>query len=238
MRTMHQMSSQSNQRIISELPSVQECPSILFFGGSFDPPHDGHRTLPGLVSDASPRPFDMIMLVPAAQSPHKGEAPTSPHHRLEMLGFITRACERIRIWTTELDRSNDTKSNPSYWVDTWNIVKSTRPDAPDRFLIGADQALAMDRWHKYESFWRDALVMLRDSHDAPEQLIESMRALGVWDESALEHWKNRIARVPLIDASSTHIRSALRDPQRRENPIAGLDDRVHEYILEHGLYRA
>ena len=96
----------------------------------------------------------------------------------------------------------------------------------------------MHRWHKYESFWRDALVMLRDLHDSPEQLIESMRALGVWDQSALEHWQYRIIRVPLIDASSTQIRSALRDPQRRENPIAGLDDRVHEYILEHGLYRA
>ncbi len=235
---MHQMSILSNQRIISDLPSVQQCPSILFFGGSFDPPHEGHRTLPDLVSDASPCSFDGIVFAPAAQSPHKGEAPTSSQHRLEMLGLAIRSCQKIRIWTTELDRSNDTKSTPSYWFDTWNTVRSSRPDAPDRFLIGADQALAMHRWHKYECFWHDALVMLRDEQDAPEQLIESMRALNVWDKSAREQWKNRIVRVPLIDASSTKIRSALRDPDRRENPIAGLDDRVHEYILEHGLYRA
>lgn len=154
-----------------------------------------------------------------------------------MLYLAVQNTPSILIWTTELDRAKGPESEPSYWFDTWQLVKEARPDASDRFLIGADQALAMHRWHRYESFWRDALVMLRDDLDAPDQLIESMRSLEVWDESSLDRWKNQIVRVPLVDASSSQIRAALQDPKRRENPIAGLDDRVHRYILEHGLYR-
>ena len=95
----------------------------------------------------------------------------------------------------------------------------------------------MHRWRDYESFWQDAIVMLRDEHDDPVQLINALGALNAWSDEELDRWSSMICPVPMIDASSTLIRSALSEPTKRENPIVGLDDRVHEYILEHGLYR-
>lgn len=236
-RTMLLMTDPASQTILRDLGPVRASVGILFFGGSFDPPHIGHVKLPEAVLATLGADLDRVVYVPAARSPHKESAPTGGQHRLRMLELAIRSASNARIWTDEIERAGVDPASPSYWSVTWASARSQRPDAPDRFLIGADQALSMHRWHRYRSFWRDAVVMLRDDHDAPSMLIDSLRSIGVWDETDLEHWERRIVQVPLIDASSTHIRSCLADPQRRENPIAGLDDRVQDYILDHGLYR-
>lgn len=213
---------------------------MLFFGGSFDPPHLGHTALPQAVlspNDFAP-PLAGVVYVPASRSPHKASAPTAPHHRIEMLRLACAGTPACLIWTEEIDRARHDDDRPSYWADTWRSARAQREGACDRFLIGADQALSMHRWHLCGTFWRDAIVMLREDQDSPATLIEAMRALGVWTEDDLAHWRGRVVRTPMVDASSTHIRACLSDPRRRENPIVGLDDRVHEYILKHALYRA
>ncbi len=212
-------------------------PSLrLYFGGSFDPPHTGHAQMPRLVLEALHTPNAPIIYVPAARSPHKAAQPTSATHRIEMLRIATRGNEQVSVWETEIERSVRNPGEASYWSQTWDEARAAFPDAQNRFLIGADQALSMHRWHAFETIWRDALVVLRDEHDEPERLITSLRSLRVWSEDELDRWLEQIVRVPTIDASSTQIRQALQDPLQRENPIAGLDDRVHSYILEHGLY--
>jgi nicotinate-nucleotide adenylyltransferase len=226
--------------IFSDLSSVREPGSILFFGGSFDPPHAGHASLPLAVarSLAPATAIGVIMYVPAARSPHKDDAPTDPAHRLAMLEIAIRQMKHARIWTGELDRAAQEPDSPSYWSATWSAVRLSRPEYQDRFLIGADQALSMHRWHRYQSFWRDAVVMLRDDQDDADELIEAMSRLGVWSDEELKHWRSNIVPVPLVDASSSHVRRCLTNPMRRENPITGLDDRVQDYILQHGLYPA
>lgn len=154
-----------------------------------------------------------------------------------MLNLSIASIPEAMIWSEELDRSASCDPRPSYWVDTWSSVLAMKLPGENRFLIGTDQALSMHRWHRYQAFWRDAVVMLRDEHDDRERFIASLHALGVWSAPELDHWQNHTVLTPTIDASSTQIREALGDPSRRENPIAGLDDRVHHYILQHGLYR-
>jgi nicotinate-nucleotide adenylyltransferase len=180
--------------------------------------------------------LDSIVYVPAARSPHKADAPTPPHHRVRMLELAIESIPNAFIWTGELDRAAEAPESPSYWCETWVTIRESRAGAPDRFLIGADQALSMHRWYRFEQFWRDAIVVLRDEQDDPDSLIDALQALGAWTSDDLEHWRSQIVQVPMIDASSTSIRSSLAAPERRENPIAGLDDRVQKYILDNGLY--
>jgi len=208
----------------------------IFFGGTFDPPHSAHFELPHRVREELDSPDAWLIYVPAAQSPHKDIAPTPDHHRVAMLEIALGNRERCVIWDTELARTQYHPDKPSFWADTWDTVNAAGSLGDNRFLIGADQALAMHRWHRFESIWRDAIVMMRDEHEAPRQLIEALAETGAWDQEQLAHWRASIVRVPMIDASSTHIRAMLRDPETRKNPIATLDDRVHQYILEHSLY--
>jgi nicotinic acid mononucleotide adenylyltransferase len=153
-----------------------------------------------------------------------------------MLELAIESIPNAQIWTGEFDRAAEAPESPSYWVETWFTIRESRAGAPDRFLIGADQALSMHRWYRFEQFWRDAIVVLRDEQDDPDSLIDALQALGAWTSDDLEHWRSQIVQVPMIDASSTSIRSSLAAPERRENPIAGLDDRVQKYILDNGLY--
>ena len=153
-----------------------------------------------------------------------------------MLDIMLDDTDRCVIWDIELRRAKQQPGQPSYWVDTWDRVGSLASTGNDRYLIGADQARSMHRWHRYESIWKDALVMLRGEHDDPERLMESLAQTGAWDDAQLEHWRRSIVLVEMIDASSTTIRAKLAQPETRKNPIAGLDDRVHDFILKRGLY--
>jgi len=219
---------------------VVRAPRRLFFGGSFDPPHLGHASLPAQVArrigdDADAGADVPIVYVPAARSPHKDQAPAPDADRLAMLGLALRDLDHpSAVWTYELDASDP--GAPSYWADTWARVRAACGLDGNRFLIGADQALSMHRWRRFDEFWRDAVVMGRNDADSGATLVEGLRELGVWSEDDLAHWAGRVVPIGMIDASSTRIRAALADPQTRTHPIAGLDDRVRSYIVSRGLY--
>lgn len=227
------------ERRSNTLPLSQQarlCQTRLFFGGSFDPPHLGHAALPPIaLNRIASGDSARLIYVPAARSPHKDHAPADDGHRVRMLELALAQTPDWEIWRQELTDAQLNPGAPSYWADTWEIVRRMGLPGTSRFLIGADQALSMHRWRRYQEFWPDAAVMLRDelSEDA---LIDQLAALGGWSEAHLARWRTLIVRVPTLDASSTAIRDALAEAARRENPIAGLDDRVHSYILDHGLY--
>jgi cytidyltransferase-like protein len=58
---------------------------LVFFGGSFDPPHLGHLILADQC--LSQQKLDYILFIPTYQAPHKKENPQIDRvqHRLEML---------------------------------------------------------------------------------------------------------------------------------------------------------
>lgn len=207
---------------------------LLFFGGSFDPVHLGHTTL--AIAAAREQWGDQnhwgIVLVPAGRSPHKDETPTSNEHRVAMLELAIGDNPDLTIWMHELEQSD----GPSYWAETWAVVRKQFAHAQCRFLIGADQARAMHRWSRYRAFWRDALVVLRGEDDSSSDLISAIRATRAWSAADLLDWESMIVRTELVDVSSTSIRAALDDEAQRKTRIEGLDPGVHDYILSNELY--
>ncbi|MCH8508895.1 MAG: hypothetical protein LAT64_09040, partial [Phycisphaerales bacterium] len=151
-------------------PVVAHAQRVLFFGGSFDPPHAAHAALPFAIAEARwPGDRPWVVFVPAARSPHKEHAPTDDRHRIEMLRLALRGGRgraRWWIWTQELEDAALNPGRPSYWADTWAIARRTFT-GERAFLIGTDQALSMHRWRRYTEYWRDALVMLRPGGPGP-----------------------------------------------------------------------
>ncbi|MHC5114421.1 MAG: nicotinate (nicotinamide) nucleotide adenylyltransferase [Planctomycetota bacterium] len=186
---------------------------ILLFGGTFDPPHRAHVELPQLV--AGKLGCDRIVYIPAAASPHKTDDDTTDAvHRLAMLRLALGDRPNVTISTIELDRGG-----VSYFVDTLRALRADLGDDVDlRFLVGADQALAFDRWKDPEEILRLATpaVMLRPREDLPD-----------------ERWREWIVETPLIDVSATELREHLRDGRDVSDV---LDPAVVEYIRAHGLY--
>lgn len=216
--------------------AVAAAPRVLLFGGSFDPVHRGHTELALAAARRWGGPGCWAVFVPAARSPHKQHEPIPDRHRVEMLRLSLRNAERWWIWEQELSDAELNPGAPSYWADTWMI--SRRVFGGERaFLIGTDQALSMYRWHRYETFWHEALVMRRgDGSDVG--FLESMHATGAWSDADLAHWQSRLVDVPTVDVSSSSIRETLgaQENARREFPD-GLDPGVFRYIEQRGLYR-
>lgn len=221
---------------------AKNAPFRLFFGGSFDPPHQGHcRLARAIANELSIK--TRVIYVPAARSPFKDQHPTSSKHRLNMLNLALaeyEEWEEWEVWEQELSDSKLNPSKPSYWADTWQIVNQMNLDGTNAFLIGADQLLSLHRWRKYTEFWQDAVVMLRASdkatQESPAQLIDQLRELEIWNDEELKYWESRIVSTPTIEASSTFIRESLKDSSKRNSPIKGLDQGVHDYILTNNLY--
>ncbi len=248
---------QRRYRTVSIPARTIEAPARLFFGGTFDPPHLAHTELPVLAAQILEQDLDLpagscnLVYVPAARSPHKDADPTPDHHRVEMLNIALRDLQHPAVlWCQEIDDSLLNPGQPSYWADTWSIALSMTGNGVNRFLIGADQALAMHRWCRYTEIWKDAIVVLRDEAHSTDALLEALRATGVWSSDDLEHWKSSCIPLPLAPYSSTNIRNSLaggrsitdseiKSPAstQRNTRIEGLDPGVLSYILDHGLYR-
>ena len=224
-------------------PAARSASTRLFFGGSFDPPHLGHVALPQQVARRVAQQVAQhldnahIVYVPAARSPFKAAPPAPDQDRIDLLTIALEGMDNTSIWTQELADAPLNPNQPSYWADTWANIAMLDLPGTNRFLIGADQARSMHRWRRYTEFWRDAIVMLRDDAASPTTLIDQLATLDVWTPSELDHWRSIIVPVPMIDCSSTSIRTALSNPDTRPHPIQGLDPCVQQAIIERELYQ-
>jgi nicotinate-nucleotide adenylyltransferase len=218
-------------------PGIGRADRILFFGGSFDPPHRAHTRLPFEVARAWwPGKRTLVVYVPAARSPHKPDPPAADHHRLAMLRLALADRDGWFLWQQELADAALNPGEPSYWADTWAIAADAFPHADRAFLIGVDQALALHRWARFREFWADAVVMRRAEDLSASDFARRMHATGAWSPGEIERWSSRLVPTPTVDASSTGVRSALADPAQRNARIESLDPGVQQYILDHGLY--
>lgn len=218
--------------------------SLLVFGGTFDPPHTGHVTLPALARDALGA--DWLLYVPTARSPLKQQEPGAPAaDRIAMLAAALRGHERVSITTIETDAATGANAAaPSYTVGTLHRLRGLLPPSTGvRLLIGADQAADFHRWRRPREILRlaEPAVMLRASRggDAADARQELMAILAPhWSGTELQAWAGRIVPVPMIRASASEAREILRREGCESPRLLELLPRpVIDVIRARGLYR-
>jgi len=232
--------SQDGVRGTSPITPIQapaDAEGLLIFGGTFDPPTRAHVELAlGARDRAAPKSW--LVYVPAARSPHKQEGPLAPDaDRVAMLRIALRDAHRACIWTDELDRAD--RGEPSYSLTTVERAHAARPSARLRVLIGADQAAAFHRWRDPRRIIEIAepVVMLRKPSESADALMEDLERTGAWSRDDLDAWRARIAEVPVMGVSATEARDLLNSVRADDPRLADLlDQRVLDYIREHGLY--
>lgn len=213
---------------------------VLIVGGSFDPPHVAHLSLPVELRDRFVAGA-AVLFVPAAASPFKpGLTQTPAVDRARMLTLAVDRLTRsgtpgLAVWTDEIDRGQ-----PSFTVDTLRRARLVAPDASLRLVIGADQAAAFHRWREWSEILRlaEPIVLLRPPMGGLDELAAALRASGAWSESEIEAWRARSVGARLVDVSSTEIRDTIRARDVDAVPAEWLDDDVRAFIRERGLYRA
>lgn len=218
-----------------------------------------------------------IIFVPAQRSPHKmreGQEPTAGEHRFTMMLLA------IRDFTNRADHASAAPSHtfastsaptlplsvsdyelrrppPSYTVDTLEALhEAAGPETTVRLLLGADQALAFNRWRRPERVLALATpaVLLR----APYRTWEDLAAAGLdarwrdwlvpgidldWVSAtalrariAQEVWGEEAADTPGQAQGATASRA--KDCPVSEPLDALLAPAVLAYIRAHNLYRS
>ncbi len=201
---------------------------LLVFGGTFDPPHLAHTTLPPLV--AGRLGCQRTIYIPAAANPLKTLDPVTPaHHRLAMLELAVADVPGAEISTIELDRPG-----PSYTIDTLLALGRELEGGTELvFLIGSDQALAFHDWKDWQRILELATpaVMVRPPLDRD---IFRRRLEQRYDAAETARWLDRSVAVPQLDICA----SGLRERLETGGDVRGLlQPTVLAYIRAHGLYR-
>jgi nicotinate-nucleotide adenylyltransferase len=184
------------------------------FGGSFDPPHEGHRHLARAA--ASAYDIDSVLWVLAQDPPHKARPGTPFEHRLAMV--------KLAIADMPGNAASDVEAAlpaPSYSLNTILALKR-RLGAEHEwfFLIGADNWAIFPTWHRPEEVLRQVtlLVYPRSGHTVGGHLPQGVREL----------------KMDPIPGESRRIRSELERTGDME--AAGVLPQLREYIVRHGLY--
>ena len=121
---------------------------IAFFGGSFDPPHRGHRTIAAAAADRLA--LDQVLIAPVGSQPLKNSLSLAPFaDRLAMVGLAFSADRRFHVSTLD---AHLTDCNHNYTYDTLHTLSRELPQqAPDPrlfCLVGADSFTTLAHWHR------------------------------------------------------------------------------------------
>lgn len=208
---------------------------IGIFGGTFDPIHESHVEM-GLdaVRELS---LDKLFYVP-----------TRPWQK------TARACEedRLRMLETALEPYRDqlvadtrelTRGGPSYSIDTlYSFRREYGEQTPIFFVMGSDQWKNLTTWILWQKFplLANLFVVTRDGSLGENPYGDKFPIVPPSDAACSEEPSGSICVAKFEPAaySSTQIRRALANVMTRDRPIPGLSAQIHQYILEHGLYRA
>jgi nicotinate-nucleotide adenylyltransferase len=191
-------------------------------GGTFNPLHLGHLIC---AQEAHLQlGLDRVILIPAAQSPHKPFDDEDPgaEHRLAFCRLAVAGDQRFDVSSIEVDRPG-----PSYTVDTLRELHSRESDSELYLIVGGDVAAGLPTWREPEQVLSLAKLAVATRRGTARMAVDD--ALGTLSGGE----RTAFFEMPSIGISSTDIRHRvqLREPIRYLVP-----DAVAKYIDEHRLY--
>lgn len=189
--------------------------NIGVFGGTFDPPHNGHLIIAEYVRDRVG--LERIVFVPSWISPHKQDRQTAgAEHRLGMLQLAIAGIKGGEVSDIEIARGGI-----SYTVDTLTEFHKMRPGCNLSLIIGSDNFREFGSWKEPEKILSLAqLVVMHRPGVEPPELGNDSRVQSII--------------VPEIQISSTRIRERI---QKGESIGFLVPSAIEQYIISHRLYR-
>lgn len=191
-------------------------------GGTFDPPHAGHRAL--ALAARGQLGLDRVLLVVAGDPWQKrGAVDAAAEDRVAMTEALAAEAEGLEVSRIEVDRGG-----PSYTADT--LEQLARPERELVLIVGSDVAASLHTWHdpgRVRELATIAVAGRPDGAPGPDEVLGRLRGAG---------WACEEVQLEPVPVSSTGIREAL---GRGEAPDGGsLPPGVARVIEERGLYSA
>ena len=213
-------------------------PEIIVFGGSFDPPHQGHRK--AVEKALAVFPTAKAMAVPA-YAPVRSAGVAKPssvsyEHRVAMTKLLMAASpEGARIAVSRLEERLEP---PSYSFKTLSYLQKVAYGRRLALLIGDDQLANFASWHAARDILCNFNVVVV-ARSVPQlwNCVEDLAAkLGLAVDRQQSGWQwsgTDTGGYLLTEVLSPASSSAIRKNRQRSE---FLTDEVSSYIDEHRLY--
>ena len=116
---------------------------VAIFGGSFDPPHNGHKAIIEQVLNTLQ--IDLLIILVAYQNPLKSHYRIHAHKRFMWMQTLCKDYEKVLCSDYELQRNNVTTTIESvrYFQSLYNIETLY-------FVLGQDNFLQVPQWSNFD----------------------------------------------------------------------------------------
>jgi len=194
------------------------------FGGSFDPIHFGHLIL--MEEARFQLDLDHVVLVPAADPPHKQDRKMTPvEQRIQMVELAIADNDYATLSRVDADRAG-----PHYTADMLRLLQGELGENCELFfLMGMDSLRDLPTWYRPNWLVQNCRLVALSRHDVEIDWL--------YLESELPGVRDRVVilDMPEIEIASRVLRARVREgmPIRYQVP-----DSVAEFIGEHRLYLA
>jgi len=184
---------------------------IAFFGGSFNPIHNGHlKIISKILKDNI---ADKVLIVPCGNHAF-GKELLSGKERLELIRLAIGENSKLKISDIEIN-----SKEKSYTANTLRKLKE-QTDNEYYIVIGADNIGSLDKWHDF--------LYLKDNFEfiifkRPDYPVDNMHKIKI---------------KAIVELNEQVSSSEIRDKLHKDLSIEGLVPKsVEEYIILNGLYR-
>jgi nicotinate-nucleotide adenylyltransferase len=145
--------------------------TLALYGGSFNPPHNGHVALARNALETL-RP-DRLIWMPSGDPPHKALPPGTPSaaHRLEMSRLAAGGLPGAEVSDFELT------GGARYTIDTVSMLMERYK--PDKLwlLMGSDMRESFDTWYRADELRKLAEVYVFPRNIVPVSSTDVRRSL-------------------------------------------------------------
>ena len=189
---------------------------IGIFGGSFNPPHNGHRDIGLMLTEKGY--LEQMIYVPT------GDA----YNKRDLIGFKDRL-NMLKLMIVDYDKLglSDIGNSPDhqYTYQVLDYFKRIYFNDDIYFICGADNLAEFNTWRNYQYILDNYKLVV-------------INRVGTDIDKVLEEYDEYRDRIVIADIeanvlSSTYIRNNINS----EDVNRYLDDDVLEYIEKNGLYR-
>jgi nicotinate-nucleotide adenylyltransferase len=185
----------------------------LFFG-TYNPIHIGHMVIATYMAEFTD--LKEVWLVVSPQNPLKQNAVLlHDYHRLALVRIAAENHPKLKVSNVEFSLPK-----PSYTIDTLSHLSGKYPGREFVLIIGSDNLESFNQWKDHERILDKYSVYVYPRQNFPGRNFAS-------------HPKVKITDAPVMEISSTFIRSGIRDGK---DISSMLPDAVWKYIEEMHFY--